>query len=181
MVRLRVTQTKYLRKIEKMTVFDVMKKFKLLDWHTLLVGLQQAWCKKKDLISYGEKILEETESHFVDDNLAIIASGENIAKDDLCRAVLNFLTKRGDFHSENEKAKAVEKWRYAHLYSLLQSNKTAQEKIDILQELYAQFGFPDDMEACSIYSRGEIDPLVATASVVEKLSQKLLIEGVKLY
>ncbi|MBM3199228.1 MAG: DUF2247 family protein [Chlamydiae bacterium] len=176
MARLLVTQIKYLRKIENMTVFDVMKKFKLLDWHTLLVGLQQEWCKKQDLIKYGEKILEETESAFVDDNLAIIASGETLAKEHLLTVVLNFLAKHEDVHSENEKAKAVEKWRYAHLYWLLQSDKTEQKKIDLLQELYAQFGFPDDMAECSIYSRGEVDPLVATATVVEKLSQKLFIE-----
>lgn len=159
-----------------MTVFDVMKKFKLLDWHTILVGFQQEWCKKEDLIKYGEKKLEEVNSTTVDDNLVIIALGENIAKDDLCTVVLNFLEKNGDVHSENQKVKAKEKWRYAHLYWLLQTNKSEQEKIDILQELYAQFGFPDDMVACSIYSREEVDPLVATARVVEKLSQKLYID-----
>lgn len=152
-----------------------MKKFKLLDWHTILVGFQQEWCKKQVLIKYAEKILEETEDTSVDNNLVIIASGENVTKDDLCAVVLKFLAENENPHDEKEKMKAMEKWRYAHLYWLLLVNKTEQEKIDILQEFYAQFGFPDDMAACSIYSKEPVDPLIATASVVENLSQKLCI------
>lgn len=158
-----------------MLVFDVMKKLKLLDWYTLLVGLERGWCKKENLISYGEECInQKADNEEIDNNLITIISEKSLSSDDLVAIVLKFLTAQKKPMQQDENFKAIEKWRLAHLYLLLQEeNYSDQKKIDVLQELYAQFGFPDDMTACSIYSKDEIDPLTAAKNVVEKLSQQL--------
>ena len=156
-----------------MSVFDVMKKLKLLDWYTLLVGLERGWCEKGSLISYCEDIINrQATCGEIDNDLISIIAEKNIAINDLIAMVVQFLKKNKKPMLQEEKNEAIEKWRLAHLDWLLQMNWSEQEKIDALQELYAQFGFPSDMAACSIYSRDKIDPLVATVHVVEKLSRQ---------
>jgi|GEM_PF-2656127 len=36
-----------------MSAFDVMKQASLLNWYTLLIGLERGWCKKERLIDYA--------------------------------------------------------------------------------------------------------------------------------
>lgn len=155
-----------------MSAFDVMKQANLLGWHTLLVGLERGWCKKANLIAYAEARLMQAEGE-IDSDLVTIASGEDVSEDELISVGLHFLDAHGQPMSQEEKMESVEKWRFAHLAWLLRCRASDEEKISTLQELYAQFGFPDDMAACSIYSSNGVDPLVAAGLVVEGLSHKL--------
>ncbi len=163
-----------------MLIFNVMQKFELVDWYTLLVGLKHGWCSKNNLINYGEKVIEQTADDVIDENLAMIASGEALAVDELVRLVLQFLSCHKKIMNQKIEANAVEKWRFAHLYCLLKSGESEQQKIDKLQEIYAEFGFPEDMSSCSIYSNDSIDPLIATENVVRTLLQQLNIAAIDL-
>jgi hypothetical protein len=69
--------------------------------------------------------------------------------------------------SYDKKIDAIEKWRFAHISWLLQSESSDEEKVSALQELYAEFGFPEDMASCSIYSGDQIDPLLAAGRIVK--------------
>jgi hypothetical protein len=155
-----------------MPAFDVMKQANLLNWHTLLVGLERGWCKKENLIAYAETCLMQTGGE-IDCDLVTIASGEEISEDELVSIGGHFLETQGQSMSPKEKIESMEKWRFAHLAWLLQCRVSNEEKISMLQELYAQFGFPDDMASCSIYNSNGVDPLVAAKHVVESLSRKL--------
>ncbi len=42
-----------------MTAFEIMKDANLLDWHTLLVGIERGWCKKRDVIDCAEECLRQ--------------------------------------------------------------------------------------------------------------------------
>lgn len=155
-----------------MSAFDVMKQVNLLGWHTLLVGLERGWCTKANLIAYAETCLIQAEDE-IDGDVVAIASGEGVSEGELISIGLHFLDAHGQPMSKEEKIESVEKWRFAHLAWLLRCRASDEEKISTLQELYAQFGFPDDMAGCSIYSSNCIDPLVAAEQVVESLSHKL--------
>ncbi|GHT89134.1 hypothetical protein AGMMS49543_28050 [Betaproteobacteria bacterium] len=155
-----------------MSAFDVMKQTNQLNWHTLLVGFECGWCKKKNLIAYAETCLMQTGNE-IDSDLITIASGEEIPEDELVSIGSHFLEVQGHPMSQEAKNESIEKWRFAHLVWLLQCHVSDEEKISLLQELYAQFGFPDDMASCSIYSSNGVDPLVAAGHVVESLSRRL--------
>ncbi|WP_423786681.1 hypothetical protein [Kerstersia gyiorum] len=57
--------------------------------------------------------------------------------------------------------------------SLLEKETSEQEKIALLQEIYSQFGYPEDMISCSVYHNDGIDPLVAAQKVVDLLRKNL--------
>lgn len=156
-----------------MSAFDVMKQTNLLDWYTLLVGLEHGWCKERDLIDYAEVALMRVSGE-IDGDLLTVASGKSIPGGELISAGLHYLETCGQPMSQDKKIKAIEKWRFAHLSWLLQSENSDEEKVSVLQELYAQFGFPDDMVSCSIYSSDESGPLIAASRVVEGLSRRFL-------
>jgi hypothetical protein len=152
-----------------MSVLDVMKQANLLDWHTLLVGLEHGWCDKEMLIDYAEAALGRATGE-IDGDLVSIVSGESCSEDDIISIGLHFLEAHGQPLSQGKKVEATEKWRFAHISWLLQKEGSDEEKISELQEIYAQFGFPDDMASCSIYRNNGIDPLVAARNVIAKLS-----------
>lgn len=155
-----------------MSVFEVMKQLKLLNWYTLLVGLERGWCKKENLIDHCEEIINQQFDADIDDGLITVIAEKNRSTEDLVTIVLQLLKNKKKPLTLEKKIEAVEKWRLAHLYWLIHQNWPEQKKLDALQELYAQFEFPDDMAACSIYSKDKIDPLVAAIRVMEKLSHK---------
>lgn len=156
-----------------MSAFDVIKQANLLDWHTLLVGLERGWCKKENLIGYAETVLAQATGE-IDSDLVTIASGESLSEDDLISTGFHFLKTHGQPMSQKKGFEATEKWRFAYLSWLLQREGSDKEKVSELQELYAQFGFPEDMASCSIYSSNRTDPLVAARDVVEELSRHFL-------
>ncbi|MDR1163586.1 MAG: DUF2247 family protein [Candidatus Accumulibacter sp.] len=156
-----------------MSAFDVMKEINLLDWNTLLVGLERGWCEKKSLIDFSEIVFARVSGE-IDGDLLTMVLGESVSDDELISTGLRYLETCGQAMSQDKKNEAIEKWRFAHLSSLLQSENSDEEKIAVLQELYAEFGFPEDMASCSIYSRDQIDPLLAAARVAEDLSRRFL-------
>jgi hypothetical protein len=160
-------------KEESMAVFDILKQAGLLDWNTLLVGLEHGWCRKQNLIDYAEMALAQTTDE-VNTDLVTIASGEHLSENNLISTGLHFLESRGQSLSAEKRLDATEKWRLAHLSWLLQKEASDEEKISELQELYAQFGFPEDMASCSVYSNNGVDPLLAASSVVDRLAQRFL-------
>ena len=154
-----------------MSAFDLMKQANLLNWYTLLIGLEHGWCTKESLIDYaGVELMQVADE--INGDLLTIASGESLSESELISAGLRYLETCRQSMSQDIKVEALEKWRFAHLSCLLQSENSDERKISVLQELYAQFGFPDDMVSCSIYSSNEIDPLVAANRVVEGLSRR---------
>ncbi|MCQ8105008.1 DUF2247 family protein [Methylomonas sp. SURF-2] len=155
-----------------MSAFEMMKRANLLEWHTLLVGLEHGWCEKSHLIKYAEECLRQVYGE-IDGDLISIVIGESIPDDELISVCLRFIEAYGKPLSQEKKDEALEKWRFAHLSSLLESQDSDEEKINALQELYSQFGFPEDMASCSIYNCDGIDPLDAAQNVVQKLAQKI--------
>jgi hypothetical protein len=109
----------------------------------------------------------------IDSDLVTIVSGEEISEDELVSIGVHLLEAQGHPMSQEEKIESVEKWRFAHLAWLLRCHASDEEKISMLQELYAEFGFPDDMASCSIYRCDGVPPLVAAGHVVESLSRRL--------
>lgn len=154
-----------------MSALKIMKEANLLDWHTLLVGLDHGWCKKLDVIHYAENCLRRTESE-INGDLIDIVSGVSLSEADLIALGLHLITELKKPLSSDMKEKALEKWRYAHIFSLLESNHSINEKINLLQEIYGEFGFPEDMLPCSIYSDSKADPLAAAQTVMLHLWQK---------
>lgn len=150
----------------------VMRRANLVAWPTLLVGLANGWCTKYALIEHAEECLDKY-SDEIDVDLVSIVAGASLPESELVDLALHYLDVHGMALSPEHKQDAKEKWRFAHLSALLEETASDEEKIDRLQELYSEFGFPDDMASCSIYNADQIDPLQAAKNVLQELSKKL--------
>jgi hypothetical protein len=151
-----------------MKPIDELKELALICWSTLLVGLQKGWVTKSDIADYATKLL----SKGIDNNedIAVLANADFY--DDLeVKELMLRITNEPNFE-----AAAVEKWRLAILLALNKSILPEEEKIDKLQELYAEFDYPEDMFSCSIYSQDTVDPLAAMVDVISSLKKKFNIE-----
>ncbi len=146
-----------------MSPIRILENLGLLSWSTILLGLRNGWVSRKDLIDYAVDLLVNGDE---DEDVAIIAGGGSMEDDELFDLVSN---KAGQFDNNA----TLDKWRLAHLLQIAESDDDEQTKLDRLQEVYSNFGYPEDMASCSIYSQDENDPLVAMMQVVEKLMKKL--------
>lgn len=147
-----------------MLPIKILKNLGLLCWSTILLGLGKGWVSRKDVIDYAVDLLVNGNG---DENVAIIAAGETLRDDELLKLISNQV-------KQSDNTDTLDKWRLAHLISIAESNEDVQTKLDRLQEVYANFDYPEDMASCSIYFQGEIDPLVAMMHIVEELKSKLV-------
>jgi len=63
---------------------------------------------------------------------------------------------------------AADKWRLAHLMEIADLKADWDTKVTMLEDVYSEFGYPEDMRECSRYG-GARDPLDAMAGVIAAL------------
>ena len=148
--------------------FEVMKKNGLVNWHTLLIGFKRGWCDKRSVILFAENIIRVLDGD-IDEFLLNIAFGEDLSNESMMKNISDLV---GPI-TERESSAALNGWRYAKIIELLCSDSSDEEKILKLQELVAEFDFPEDMGGCGIYSNDGIDPLLAAKGVANNIFRDL--------
>ena len=146
---------------------EILDELRLLNWSTLHYGLEKGLATRSDVISHAVAELDQNDSN---ERILLLAGGENLSDEEL-KSLLENLS-----DTEN-KTDVSDRWRMAILLSIARSTSGDQEKIDWLQEALAEFGYPEDMRSCSIYSDSTQDPLVALDCVIEQLCIELGIAG----
>lgn len=147
-----------------MKPLKVLANFGLLDWSSILLGFRNGWIERSDIYQYAFDLLQKGCD---DKDVSIIAESEDLNDYELERIISN---KTGG----TDESIDMDRWRLAFLMCLDDNKSSEEEKICKLQEIYADFGYPEDMSSCSIYSCDGVAPLVAMNSVVEKLKSALL-------
>lgn len=142
----------------------ILLRLGLLCWTTLFWGWKRGWVTRKDIIEYAVNLMMESKVEG-DENVVLIASGESFGDSEL-ESLVYERVKNGD------QGVSIDKWRLAHLISLAESDTSEQEKIDALQELYAEFEYPEDMASCSIYAQDEADPLTVMMEVINTQKER---------
>jgi len=143
---------------------EVLKERNLVCWAALLVGLQRGWVEKSDIADYALNLIS-TGLDNGDENIAVLASADSIDDTEINSLLLQVVKKRMSPES-------TEKWRLAKLAALDESPLSEEEKFNQLQELYAEFDYPEDMASCSIYAQDSVDPLVAMSEVISALKKR---------
>ncbi len=149
-----------------MEPIEILHKKNILDWMTLLLGLQKGWVNNFDISNYAIEILSG-DIDGLDENIAMLAEARKMHKIDIQELILEISSLNIANVNPNIK------WRYALLLSLDQSNISEKAKINKLQELYADFEYPEDMESCSIYSQDNLDPLSSMRLLINDLERKI--------
>lgn len=147
-----------------MSLFSVLFDLGLICWSTVYLGFRRRWVKRDDVFEYAISLLVNgSECEMV----AIIAGGEYLSDEELLELILMQVDKT-DCDAD------IDKWRLAFLLYIETSGGSDENKINSLQEVYADFGYPEDMASCSIYSQDDDCPLVAMNQVIEKLKERFL-------
>jgi hypothetical protein len=141
----------------------------LLSWNTLFHGWMNGWVARIDIIRFAITLLVEKKDN---DNevIALIASGDSLSDDDLLELVSSQMITA-------DESVEIDKWRLAFLLCIAESDASEQEQIDELQDVYSEFGYPEDMSSCSIYAQDGVDPLEAMKKVVKELKEAIGITG----
>lgn len=147
-----------------MKPIDALKILKLVSWSVLYIGLQRGWVQKSEITDYANTQLSADMDN-CDENIAVLASAYSLDDSEILDTLLQVA---GDEKYDN----SIEKWRLAKLVALSESVLCEEEKLYKLQELYAEFDYPEDMASCSIYSQDSIDPLVAMSKLTSVLKKK---------
>jgi len=98
-------------------------------------------------------------------DIPVIAGGEYLSDEELLGLLLQQIERPVG-------ASDLDKWRLAFLSCIEASNDTDDEKISRLQEVYADFDYPEDMASCSIYSQDSLPPLIAMHNIIKFLRGK---------
>lgn len=154
-----------------MSALSELQNLSHISWPTLLIGLKKGWINK-DAISDYANLLLTTEPDRAAPNVALLIATDSLNQDDIATLINEICTTQG-IDLRAEEPASIEKWRLAHLSDIQNSPLLDEDKLTKLQELYAEFDYPEDMSACSIYHPGEISPLAAMHQLIEQLKLKL--------
>jgi hypothetical protein len=148
-----------------------------ITWAALLLGLEEAWVDRRMIAEVAVEWLR-THPEAPADVYGILAACEHLELHEL-----KSLLEKANVESGHEgPERAAERWRWAALELLRRDQESSGEsKLDRLEEIYAMFGYPHDMKACSRYhvesglKLGDfgVCPLVAMEAVVRKLTRQI--------
>lgn len=148
-----------------MSPFGILIGLGLACWSTIFLGYKKGWISRGDIFEYAmNQLLNGCDS----ERVAIIAGGEYLSNEEL----LEVISKQ--MEATNCVAE-MDKWRLAFLLCIDGSNDSDENKIKRLQEIYADFDYPEDMASCSVYSQDSVGPLVAMSQVLKGLRERLLL------
>lgn len=168
-----------------MTVYEILEQSDLIDWPVILVGWTERYVSRKNVIDWSVSWLTQHESEDCESIIAL-AGAEHDSDADIEIWLTAAAELKAGFNIKDSNAYALEKekWRLAFLKSLQKERISDAEKINKLQELYARFDYPEDMQRCSKYGASDfaiekgnavqqyIDPLEALADVITQLESR---------
>lgn len=118
-----------------------------LTWAALIVGLERRWVTQKDVAQAAVDWLERNPS--ADLRPALLLA---VCEADDADAVRERLEEANRATGNETIQEAVNRWRWAFLSDLASERRMDDEtKIQRLQEIYAEFGYPNDMATCGRY------------------------------
>lgn len=148
-----------------------LQRLSLVCWPTLLMGLKNGWISKNAISDYATQLLTTGQDNG-DLNVATLIGTNTLPHEEITKLIGEICKKQG-LDPCKEELLAAEKWRLVRLSCIQRSSSSDEGKTTVLQELYAELGYPEDMTACSIYHQGEISPLAAMHDLIEKLKLTL--------
>jgi len=164
--------------------FDMLGSLGLLDWSAMLAGWKHGWVSREELSTFATDFLSKEDDPELWPDLSIMASSESL--DQLDDSEIRALLVKMNVGCA-EPNTSLDKWRLVRLLELQASLLDWDTKVTLLEELGAEFGYPDDMWRCTRYAPSDeairsghaapedrlIDPLKEMDSVIQQLKKNL--------
>ena len=161
-----------MKRSKRMNRYEFLKQESLLSWSVIKWGWENHTLSFDNMLDYAVLQLESSN----DENIAILAGLSETDRDTICQILNELVSKEPEQDSKG-------KWILAALLVIQESELDDQSKIDSLQEVYAEFDYPESLSKCSIYyvepekrtnvKIGDIlsDPLIEMQKVIKQLFQ----------
>jgi len=138
------------------------------------VGLQRGWLTKDDVARAAVEWLSQNPDENLQPVLRLAASEHDDPQD-----VQKWLGQSNEATDRETEEEATDRWRWAFLADLYDDERMDGEaKMQRLEELISEFGYPADMDACSRYyflqpGATDISPLAALRELVPRLESRI--------
>lgn len=129
---------------------DLLRDLGLLNWSTLLVGWERRLVSRADLIGFAVAWLLKHPAE-EDSRIVEMASGENLDDAELTALLSDYVETASGACEEEGYSSPLDRWRLAEVWILASSELGAETKLDRLEQLYADYDYPEDMARCSRY------------------------------
>ena len=150
-----------------MSPISVLAQLGLASWSTIYFGFKKGWVGRADIFEYAmNQISIDRDSQYE----ATIAGSAYLSDEELLKVISEGV---GIFDCDGE----MDKWRLAYLLCIDGADASAENRITMLQKIYADFECPEDMASCSIYHQDGIGPLVAMSRLIGTLKQRLSVKN----
>ena len=161
----------------------IMSELSLLGWGALLLGWHRGWINREDVSHYAVEWLS-ARPHGNDGMVALLAAGELLADDELTDLMHRLADNEEADHCSppnqaESDSRAINSWRLARLIELVSRPGCRDERWqDAVEEVYAEFNYPEDMRSCSRYQSGVAGQSTEDAirHLIRKLRAQLLID-----
>lgn len=150
-----------------MSPISVLIQLNLANWPTIYFGFKKGWLEREDVFEYAiSQISIDRDSQ----HAATIAGSGYISDEELLKIISEGM-------GIVDCAAEMDKWRLACLLCIDGADASPESKVTMLQKIYADFEYPEDMASCSIYRQDGIGPLVAMSQLIERLKQRLSLKN----
>lgn len=137
-----------------MAFLQILRELDLADWPTLRVGLARGWATTAEVVgAAAEKVASNPD--VASPALVALASCFSDTAPDHIDDLLEDLISQAERTAAPQRS--LDAWRLAQLLDARQEESIPEDLVDRAQEIYASFGYPEDMDAVSPYSPSRID------------------------
>ena len=156
--------------------FDILHGRVALSWAALKIGWRKGWVDSRGISTFATAWLVRHPENSEEAALLLANCGGD-SREEISRW-LDEVSSNKDPAGE---VSAINRWRLGFLLALdADGDMGDEEKLERLQEIYADFSFPNDMAACSQYYVSEDDeqggkvrgPLDAMREVIRQLEKE---------
>ena len=148
----------------------VLRRRGQLTWRAMQFGLQRGWMKREDVAHAAADWLAGNPDSSLQPALLLAAcEGDDVQE------VSAMLGEANTASTRETEGDAALRWRWAFLAALADDCADGEVRLQRLQEVYAEFGFPPDMADCSRYHAGQPgeSPLAAMRRVIADLGHRI--------
>lgn len=164
-----------------MKEFNLLNSCDLVSPDVLYLGYHRLWINTQELSNYA------CDRMLAGDNSETICYLAGLLSDDDKFSIKQYLqdwTQQQVSKSFLYESEAADRWRYAFLKMILEKQLSYEQKVEKIQEVFADFAYPHDMIRCTPYFSSRDDfpefrepsrgPLEETKILVTKLEARLL-------
>jgi hypothetical protein len=128
------------------SLVDTIRQLGLLDAGVLAVGLQRGFARAADVAEYAA---ERMRSNDDSPELMELSRVDGMAPERAC-ALLLAIARRSALASQTQ-PEALRRWLFAALTRISASERSGEEMLDMLEDVYATLGYPEELKVCSRY------------------------------